>query len=71
VRLERVERDPDRRSEHEADPVGGGDDPRDGALLPATAPCSASGTASDAPAVKPGLVKPNPSEAIEKATVIP
>ena len=35
-------------------------------ITPATAPCSASGTAKDAPAVKPGRVKPNPSEATAK-----
>ena len=36
-------------------------------ITPATAPCSASGTASEAPAVKPGRVKPNPSEATREA----
>ena len=40
-------------------------------ITPATAPCSASGTASDAPAVKPGRVKPKPSEATAKPIVIP
>ena len=40
-------------------------------MTPATAPCSASGTASEAPAVKPGRVKPNPNEAIAKPMVIP
>ena len=40
-------------------------------ITPATPPCSASGTASDAPAVKPGRVKPKPSEANAKPIVIP
>ena len=40
-------------------------------MTPATAPCSASGTASDAPAVKPGRVKPKPSDARAKPMVMP
>src|SRR5260221_6993629 len=40
-------------------------------ITPATAPCSASGTASDAPAVKPGRVKPKPHDATAKPIVIP
>ena len=40
-------------------------------MTPATAPCSASGTASEAPAVNPGRVKPKPIEATAKPIVIP
>ena len=40
-------------------------------MTPATPPCCASGTASEAPPVKPGRVKPKPSEAIANDKVIP
>src|SRR5437763_15325468 len=40
-------------------------------ITPATAPCSASGTASDAPAVKPGRVKPKPHDATANPIVMP
>ena len=36
-------------------------------ITPATLPCSANGTARQAPAVKPGRVKPKPSEASREA----
>ena len=40
-------------------------------MTPATPPCSASGTASDAPPVKPGRVRPKPIEASAKPMVMP
>jgi hypothetical protein len=40
-------------------------------ITPATAPCSESGTAREAPAVKPGRVIPKPTEATAKPMVSP